>query len=149
MYLAKQVTFRWCSTQARDLRYFPHPYQTSVDFLCQNNHLVHFLALVYGPDKLHVLDVYSGHIGQWLVKMQCTSSVTTCCMPCSIWDCYNNIHSGQFWEVLYFSKRLRLLLTKVFLSSCPLNILLLTTLTSGPNLCMIAAENAAPANNRR
>ncbi len=28
-------------------------------------------------------------------------------------------------------------------------ILLLTTLTSGPNLCMIAAENAAPANNRR
>ncbi len=28
-------------------------------------------------------------------------------------------------------------------------LLLLTTLTSGPNLCMIAAENAAPANNRR
>ncbi len=27
--------------------------------------------------------------------------------------------------------------------------LLLTTLTSGPNLCMIVAENAAPANNRR
>ncbi len=26
--------------------------------------------------------------------------------------------------------------------------LLLTTLTSGPNFCMIAAENAAPANNR-
>ncbi len=29
------------------------------------------------------------------------------------------------------------------------SILLLTTLTSGPNLCIIAAENAAPANNRR
>ncbi len=28
-------------------------------------------------------------------------------------------------------------------------ILLLTTLTSGPNFCMIVAENAAPANNRR
>ncbi len=27
--------------------------------------------------------------------------------------------------------------------------LLLTTLTSGPNFCMIVAENAAPANNRR
>ncbi len=27
--------------------------------------------------------------------------------------------------------------------------LLLTTLTSGPNLCMIVVENAAPANNRR
>ncbi len=27
-------------------------------------------------------------------------------------------------------------------------ILLLTTLTSSPNFCMIAAENAAPANNR-
>ncbi len=27
--------------------------------------------------------------------------------------------------------------------------IVLTTLTSGPNLCMIAAENAAPANNRR
>ncbi len=29
------------------------------------------------------------------------------------------------------------------------SILLLTTLTSGPNFCMIVAENAAPANNRR
>ncbi len=28
-------------------------------------------------------------------------------------------------------------------------LLLLTTLTSGPNFCMIVAENAAPANNRR
>ncbi len=27
--------------------------------------------------------------------------------------------------------------------------LLLTTLTSAPNFCMIVAENAAPANNRR
>ncbi len=32
---------------------------------------------------------------------------------------------------------------------CHFDKLLLTTLTSGPNLCMIAAENAAPANNRR
>ncbi len=30
-----------------------------------------------------------------------------------------------------------------------ISTLLLTTLTSGPNLCMIVAENAAPANNRR
>ncbi len=35
------------------------------------------------------------------------------------------------------------------LPQCQLSILLLTTLTSGPNLCMIVAENAAPANNRR
>ncbi len=33
--------------------------------------------------------------------------------------------------------------------ACRLPILLLTTLTSGPNFCMIVAENAAPANNRR
>ncbi len=30
-----------------------------------------------------------------------------------------------------------------------MSTLLLTTLTSGPNFCMIVAENAAPANNRR
>ncbi len=30
-----------------------------------------------------------------------------------------------------------------------IHVLLLTTLTSGPNFCMIVAENAAPANNRR
>ncbi len=27
--------------------------------------------------------------------------------------------------------------------------IVLTTLTSGPNFCLIVAENAAPANNRR
>ncbi len=30
-----------------------------------------------------------------------------------------------------------------------IHALLLTTLTSGPNFCMIVAENAAPANNGR
>ncbi len=33
--------------------------------------------------------------------------------------------------------------------SWKLLVLLLTALTSGPNFCMIVAENAAPANNRR
>ncbi len=49
----------------------------------------------------------------------------------------------NFWmpEILFFSRALSTCIRKY--------ILLLTTLTSGPNLCMIAAENAAPANNRR
>ncbi len=58
---------------------------------------------------------------------------------------YKRIGSGDFQK--YFNLNFDISYLHTFLAN---HIeLLLTTLTSGPNLCMIAAENAAPAKNRR
>ncbi len=58
-------------------------------------------------------------------------------------DCYNVVRTSGSGE------RLTLTLSKSKTHEEKHGKLLLTTLTSGPNFCMIVAENAAPANNRR
>ncbi len=67
---------------------------------------------------------------------------------------------GIFWIILtiqcycsagaaYYTLIRSLVILEAGKSQTEITELLLTTLTSGPNFCMIVAENAAPANNRR